>query len=329
MSVVTRVVPQLDDLREAQRVLSIEANALTQLSQSMDDSFSQGVSQVMALQGRLITTGMGKSGHVAQKIAATLASTGTPSFFIHPSEASHGDLGMVSPQDGVLALSNSGDTNELSDIIAYTRRYRILLVGMTTNPHSILAKHSDVTFLLPKLEEACPLGLAPTTSTTLMMALGDALATCILKRRGFTAADFRALHPGGSLGQRLTRVEQLMHGGGDIPLVSTGAPLGDALEVMSAKKFGCVGVVNSQGQLTGMITDGDLRRHFGASLTLSCVEDVMTTAPKMIQASLLAQEALSLMQAHQITSLFVVDNLETKTPVGLVHIHDFLKGGFR
>jgi arabinose-5-phosphate isomerase len=267
---------------------------------------------------------MGKSGHVARKIAATLASTGTPAQFVHPAEASHGDLGMIAASDAVLALSNSGDTAELGDIVAYAARFRIPLVAMTRRAPSVLAEAADVALVLPATEEACPLGLAPTTSTTMMLALGDAIAVALLERKGFSSEDFKVFHPGGRLGRRLLRVADIMHGGSAVPLVPRGAPMSEAVLVMTAKSFGCVGVTEA-GRLAGIVTDGDLRRHMESDLLARAVEEVMTASPKTIGPGALAAEALGIMNERAITSLMVVD--EERRPLGILHIHDCLRAG--
>lgn len=317
----------INDLEEARRVLSNEARALTCLAEVLGENFVQAVERIYSTRGRVILTGMGKSGHIAHKIASTFSSTGTPSYFVHPAEASHGDLGMLTPEDTVIAFSNSGETTELSDILAYTKRHSIILIGITTNGESTLGKLSTISLVLPKIEEACPLGLAPTTSTTMMIALGDALATCVLKRRQFSAADFSSLHPGGKLGQKLMRVEKLMHRGLRIPLVSQSISMKEALIEMTAKGFGCLGITSDAGELVGIITDGDLRRHLDDGLLSLTVGEVMTPNPQVIAQDMLAQEALAKMNARSITSLFVVAHLGDKRPVGILHIHDCLRIG--
>jgi arabinose-5-phosphate isomerase len=270
---------------------------------------------------------MGKSGHVARKIAATFASTGTPALFVHPAEASHGDLGMILPGDAILALSNSGETAELADIVAHARRFGLPLVAITAREASTLARSANVALLLPPSAEACPMGLAPTTSTTMQMALGDALAVALLTRRGFTEADFRRFHPGGRLGARLRRVRDLMHGGEAIPLAEAGMPMDRALVLMTEKRFGCLGVTGRDGALLGIITDGDLRRAMGPDLLTRPVDDVMTRSPRTIGPDALAAEALHAMNAHQrpVTALFVVDT-DGKV-AGILHIHDLLRAG--
>ncbi|HET6518685.1 MAG TPA: KpsF/GutQ family sugar-phosphate isomerase, partial [Geminicoccaceae bacterium] len=289
--------------------------------------------RLAAARGRVVVTGMGKSGHVARKIAATLASTGTPALYVHPAEASHGDLGMIAPGDLVLALSNSGETPELADIVAHARRFGLPLVAITGRAGSTLAGAADLCLLLPPRPEACPMGLAPTTSTTAMMALGDALAVALLERRGFTAADFGRFHPGGRLGARLVRVEQLMHRGDGLPLVAPATALADAVLEMTAKRLGCVGVRgDADGRLVGIITDGDLRRRMQAcgrdrNPLEGRAGDIMTRAPKTIRPDALAVEAVALMNAapRPVTVLFVVD--DDDRPVGALHMHDCLRAG--
>lgn len=313
------------DIEAARRVLATEIAGLTALAKSLDRAFVEAIDALAAVQGRVIVTGMGKSGHIARKIAATLASTGTPALFVHPGEASHGDLGMIAPGDAVIALSNSGDTAELADILAYTRRFRIPLIAMTRRSESALADAADVALVLPASAEACSLGLAPTTSTTMMLALGDAIAVALLERRGFSAEDFQALHPGGQLGQQLLRVADIMHEGAAVPLVKRGASMADTILIITAKSFGCAGVTDEAGRLIGIITDGDLRRHMGTALLAERVETVMTPTPKTIRPQALAAEALGQMNAQAITSLFVVD--DAWRPLGILHIHDLLRVG--
>ncbi len=313
------------DLAAARHLLDRAIAGLRSLSDSLDSSFEEAVSRLTATSGRVVVSGMGKSGHVGGKIAATLASTGTPAQFVHPAEASHGDLGMIVPGDAVLALSNSGETPELADLVAHTRRFRITLIAVTGRAGSSLAEAADVALVLPLLDEACPLGLAPTTSTTVMMALGDALAVTLLQRRGFSADEFRQLHPGGKLGARLLRVADLMHGGSELPLAPEGVDMAEALLEMTAKRFGCLGVVDVAGRLAGIVTDGDLRRHMGPDLMARRIERVMTPGPVTIRPQALASEALSEMNGRKITNLFVVDG--DRRPVGILHIHDCLRAG--
>lgn len=319
-----------NDLFEARRVLSLEAYALEALHATLDDNFVQAIDTIANSKGHVIVSGMGKSGHVARKIAATLASTGTPSFFIHPAEASHGDLGMISPDDVILLLSCSGETSELSDILTYSRRYRLPLIAMTQRAQSTLAQTADVALILPDIEEACPLQLAPTTSTTMMIALGDALATTLLKHRGFSPSDFGSLHPGGKLGQRLLHVEQIMHKGDKIPLMKPDTLMQDVVIFMSAKGFGTVGFIDDENKLLGIITDGDLRRHMSAELLQQQAYEIMSFNPSVIAASALVEEALSFMNSRGRTGLFVINSNDTDHhPIGFIHIHDCLRAGLR
>lgn len=313
------------DVVVARRVIRAEITGLERLAEMLDGGFAAAVSLCAAARGRLIVTGIGKSGHIARKIAATLASTGTPAQFVHAGEASHGDLGMIGGQDAILALSNSGETTELADIIAYSRRFGIPLIAVTGGSESALAAAADAVLLLPMAAEACPMGLAPTTSTTVMMALGDALAIALLERRGFSTADFQVFHPGGKLGRRLLRVADIMHSGAEIPLVSPTLRMSEAILVMTAKSFGCLGACDAAGRLIGIVTDGDLRRHMGDALLGRMVEEVMQRAPKTIGATALAAEALGLMNRTAITSLFVVD--DEGRPIGFLHMHDCLRAG--
>jgi arabinose-5-phosphate isomerase len=311
-------------LASARRVLHLEAAGIEALARSLDDCFSRALELLERVTGRVIVTGMGKSGHVARKMAATLASTGTPASFVHPAEASHGDLGMVTEHDAVIAFSNSGETPELADLVTYAKRFEIPLIGIIGRAKSTLAEAADVALVLPESPEACPMGLAPTTSTTVMLALGDAIAVAMLERKGFSADDFHLLHPGGKLGKRLLRVGQVMHAGAALPLVAPETPMSEALLVMSAKSFGCVGIVGPDGRLQGIVTDGDLRRHMSDNLPLLKAGAVMTANPKTIRREALASEALGYMNTRSITTLFVV---EDGRPVGIVHLHDCLRAG--
>ena len=313
-----------DDLSTARRVLDLEAKALVQLAEALDDKFITAVDACFAVTGRVICAGIGKSGHVARKIAATLASTGTPAQFVHPNEASHGDLGMIGQGDVVLALSRSGKNTELDDLIHYTRRFSIPLIGMTASPSSTLGKACDIQLLIPDAPEACAHTNAPTTSTTLMMALGDALAVALLERRGFRSDDFRIFHPGGKLGAMLKTVGDIMHQGDDLPLVQTGAGLNDALSMISAKGFGCVGVIEN-GRLIGMMTDGDTRRLLASGQTAKTVDDAMTANPYTTTADTLAATVLKVLNDRKHTQIFVVD--ESSEPIGLLHLHDILRAG--
>jgi arabinose-5-phosphate isomerase len=311
----------------ARRVLRLEIEGLRLLVDSLDERFATAVELVAAVRGRVVVTGMGKSGHIARKIAATLASTGTPAQFVHPGEASHGDLGMIVAGDAVIALSNSGDTAELSDIVAHTRRFRIPLIAMTRRAASTLAETADVALILPESEEACSLGLAPTTSTTGMLALGDAIAVALLERNGFSPSDFQLLHPGGQLGRKLLHVDDIMHTGAAMPLVPLGTVMADAILTMTTKSFGCVGVTGEGGRLVGIITDGDLRRHMSNDLLGAAVDTVMSRRPRTIRPRALAGEALALMNSvtPRILCLFVVD--ETGLPIGVLNVHDCLRAG--
>ena len=315
------------DLDVARAVLGTEAAGLRALAAGLDGSFTLAVELLDAATGRVVVSGMGKSGHVARKIAATLASTGTPALFVHPAEASHGDLGMIVAGDVVLALSNSGETAELADLVAHTRRFGLKLISITARGGSALATASDVALLLPAAAEACPMGLAPTTSTTMQVALGDALAVALLTRRGFTAGDFRQFHPGGKLGARLRRVRELMHAGEAVPLAPPDTKMDRALVLITEKRFGCLGITDAAGRLAGIITDGDLRCAMGPDLLTREAGEVMTTAPRTIGPEALAAEALHVMNARErpITTLFVVD--AASRPVGILHVHDLLRAG--
>lgn len=325
LSTVTPLLPQ-DDLTVARRVLNLEAEALHQLAQSLDESFEGAIDLLMQTTGRVIFSGIGKSGHIANKIASTFSSTGTPAFFVHPSEASHGDLGMITPQDVLIILSLSGGTAELSDMINYAKRFDISFIAITQRAESVLSKAAHHTLLLPSSPEACPMGLAPTTSTTLMLALGDALAVTLLKRKGFSERDFKRLHPGGHLGKKLLYVSDIMRPYIDLPLVFKGTLMSDALVVMTEKGFGCIGVLEKERSLIGIITDGDLRRHMNPSLLSQKVEEVMTPSPKTIFDSSFAVEALGLMNRKAITNLFVLEQM-TGHLVGLLRLHDCLREG--
>ena len=308
-------------------MLRAECAGLTALAAALDDSFSRAVALLMAVSGRVIVSGMGKSGHVGRKIAATFASTGTPAHFVHPAEASHGDLGMMVAGDVILALSNSGETAELADLISHASRFGIPLIGITGRPGSTLAQAADVALLLPAAAEACPMGLAPTTSTTMQLALGDALAVALLNRRGFTHVDFQSFHPGGKLGARLRRVGDLMHKGDALPLAHADLPMPQALFLMTGKGFGCVGVVDAAGELAGIVTDGDLRRAMGPDLLRRQVGEIMNVEPLTARPEMLAAEALRVMtdRPRPITTLFVLDS--ARKPVGLLHVHDLLRAG--
>jgi arabinose-5-phosphate isomerase len=309
------------------RTLEAEAGGIAALTAAMHDglgpAFNAAADAIRAARGRVVVTGMGKSGHVGNKIAATLSSTGTPALFVHPAEASHGDLGMITADDVIMALSWSGETVELKNLIDYSRRHRISLIAVTADANSTLAKAADIVLTLPQAREACPHNLAPTTSSLMQLALGDALAIALLESRGFTALDFGALHPGGRLGAALKSVRQLMHGGTEIPQVPLGSSMSTALVEMTAKGFGCVGILD-HGTLVGIITDGDLRRKMRPDLLERTVDEVMTRKPKTIRPDQLASEALEVLNSAKITSLFVV---EAAAPIGIVHLHDLLRAG--
>lgn len=310
-------------LATATRVIDAEAAALQTLGASLGDSFGEAVSLLLAAKGRVIVSGMGKSGHIARKMAATFASTGTPAHFVHPAEASHGDLGMMTSGDVVIVLSNSGETPELADLVAYTRRFDIPMIGVASRETSTLLTQSDVAILLPQLGEACGTGIVPTTSTTMTLALGDALAIALMEHRKFTPENFRDFHPGGKLGAKLAKVRDLMHGGDSIPLVTENTPMSDTLLTISQKGFGVVGVIDAKGYLQGIITDGDLRRHMTGLLDMTAGQ-VMTSQPRTVRPDTLAAEAIGVMEG-KITCLFVVDdNLKTQ---GILHIHDCLRAG--
>jgi arabinose-5-phosphate isomerase len=315
-------------IASALRTLATESDGLTALAAAMSDGlgapFASAVDTIRAARGRVIVTGMGKSGHVARKIAATLASTGTPAFFVHAADASHGDLGMITSDDVMLALSWSGETEELKDLITYSRRFRISLIAITVNAESTLGEAADIVLTLPAASEACPHNLAPTTSSLMQLALGDALAMALLETRGFTALDFGVFHPGGKLGAALKFVRDVMHLGDAVPLIKRGAPMSEAIVEMSAKGFGCVAVTDRDGKLAGVITDGDLRRHMRVDLLQAPVDAVMTASPKTVRPDQLASEALQILNSSKITALMVV---ESGRPVGIVHFHDLLRAG--
>ena len=315
-----------NDIASAKRTIDKEVEALRMMENSFDESLTQALDLMQNFKGRVIVTGMGKSGHIARKIAATLASTGTPSFFVHPSEASHGDLGMLTTDDVVIAISNGGESKELADILLYCKRFSIPLVAITKNPDSTLGKNSNLVLRLPNDGEACPLGLAPTSSTTATLVMGDVLAIDLMERKGFSATDYKQRHPGGKLGAILSKVSDLMHSGSEMPIVGEETIMQDALMEMTAKMLGCVGIVDKNGDLIGIITDGDLRRWMSPGLILEKVSTVMTKNPKTIGPDALAVEALKTMNTtgKGITNLFVVDG---KKPIGLIHIHDCLRAG--
>ena len=313
------------DRLSAIKTIDSEIRAIEELKKSLDaESLTKALDFMKNSTGRIIITGMGKSGHIGKKIAASLASTGTPSFFVHPAEASHGDLGMITDDDVVIAISNSGESRELIDILNYCKRFGIKLIAITKNQDSSLGKAGDVVLLLPNNGEACPLGLAPTSSTTATLVLGDILTIRMIERKGFSKEDFNDRHPGGKLGSILKRVSDLMHTGQDMPLLDENANMQAVLLEMTSKRLGCVGFVNSAGILTGILTDGDLRRCLSAQILSEKAADLMTRNPKTIAPEAMTAEALKIMHDKKITNLFVVDNLK---PVGVIHIHDLLNNG--
>ncbi len=312
----------------AHKAVATETAGLAALSAALDGALGAALAEAVRLigsaKGRVIVTGMGKSGHIGAKISATLASTGTPAFFVHPAEAGHGDLGMIRPEDVILALSWSGETAELKNVVYYSRRFRVPLIAVTASTGSTLAEAADVTMALPRVEEACPHGLAPTTSALVQLALGDALAIALLESRGFSAADFHAFHPGGSLGANLTHIRDIMHTGDKVPLAPLGTPMSEAIVLMTRKGFGCLGITDARDHLVGIVTDGDLRRNLDNGLLERRVDEVMTPEPRSIAPDELAASAIDMLNAASITALIVV---EDGRPVGIVHMHDLLRIG--
>jgi arabinose-5-phosphate isomerase len=315
-------------VQSALRTLDTESGGIAAieaaLRSDLGEAFARATDLIRDAKGRVIVTGLGKSGHIARKIAATFASTGTPAFFVHAAEAGHGDLGMITTDDVVLALSWSGEQAEMKALITYAKRFRIALIAMTAEGDSTLSQAADVALTLPKAREACPHNLAPTTSSLMLLALGDALAIALLEGRGFTSVDFSVLHPGGKLGAMLKHIGDLMHTGAAVPLKPLGTSMSEALVEMTSKGFGCVGIVDARGAIAGIVTDGDLRRHMRPDLMTALVDDVMTKNPKTIRGSLLASEALEILNASKITALIVT---EANKPVGIVHLHDLLRAG--
>ncbi|MGM4895591.1 KpsF/GutQ family sugar-phosphate isomerase [Tardiphaga sp. 839_C3_N1_4] len=318
----------IEAIDSALRTLEAEASGVTALATALQSdlgpAFVAAADLILKAKGRLIITGLGKSGHIGRKIAATFASTGTPAFFVHAAEASHGDLGMITPDDVIMALSWSGEQPEMKNLITYAKRFRIGVVAITSEATSTLAEAADVALTLPKAREACPHNLAPTTSSLMMLAMGDALAIALLEGRGFTSVDFSVLHPGGKLGAMLKYTRDLMHSGDAVPLKPLGTKMSDALVEMSSKGFGCVGITDGNGHVVGIVTDGDLRRHMRADLMTVSVDEVMTKNPKTISRDLLAGEALEILNSSKITALLVTD---ARKPVGIVHLHDLLRAG--
>ena len=315
-------------VQSALRTLEAEGSGIAAieaaLRSDLGEPFARAAALILGAKGRLIVTGLGKSGHIGRKIAATFASTGTPAFFVHAAEAGHGDLGMITSDDVVLALSWSGEQPEMKALITYAKRFRIPLIAMTAERDSTLSQAADVALTLPKAREACPHNLAPTTSSLMMLALGDALAIALLEGRGFTPVDFSVLHPGGKLGAMLKHISDIMHTGAAVPLKPLGTKMSEALVEMTSKGFGCVGIVDARGAVVGIVTDGDLRRHMRSDLMTALVDDVMTKNPKTIRGTSLASEALELLNASKITALIVT---EANKPVGIVHMHDLLRAG--
>ena len=315
-------------VQSALRTLEAEGSGIAAieaaLRSDLGEAFAKATDLIRDARGRVIVTGLGKSGHIARKIAATFASTGTPAFFVHAAEAGHGDLGMITTDDVILALSWSGEQAEMKALITYAKRFRIALIAMTAEGDSTLSQAADVALTLPKAREACPHNLAPTTSSLMLLALGDALAIALLEGRGFTSVDFSVLHPGGKLGAMLKHISDIMHTGAAVPLKPLGTSMSEALVEMTSKGFGCVGIVDPRGAIAGIVTDGDLRRHMRPDLMTALVDDVMTKNPKTIRGNLLASEALEILNASKITALIVT---EASKPVGIVHLHDLLRAG--
>ncbi|MFD2650995.1 KpsF/GutQ family sugar-phosphate isomerase [Brucella rhizosphaerae] len=325
----THATARAEDLiASALRTIKTENAGLVALEEALNNGlsapFAEAVRTIVASKGRLVVTGVGKSGHIGTKLAATFASTGTSAFFVHSAEANHGDLGMVGRDDVILALSWSGETAELKGIVNYSQRFRIPLIAITSGEESALGRAANVALILPKAQEACPHGLAPTTSTMMQLAIGDALAIALLEARGFSPTDFKTFHPGGSLGASLTHVREIMHRGERLPLVAAGTLMPDAMKVQAQKSFGCVIVVNDDGTLAGIITDGDISRNLSLNLSELAVDDIMTRKPRTVDQNLLASAALSILNEHHIGALIVV---EDNRPIGLVHFHDLLRIG--
>lgn len=325
MTLILQNSQQETDKNSAMKTINAEIETLEQLKTSINiSSLTSALNFMQNSKGRIIVTGMGKSGHIGKKISASLASTGTPSFFVHPAEASHGDLGMITEDDVVIAISNSGESKELVDILNYCKRFGIKLIAITKNPESSLGKASDIVLTLPNNGEACPLGLAPTSSTTATLVLGDILTVGMIERKGFSKADFNDRHPGGKLGSILKRVSDLMHVGQNMPILDENASMQAVLLEMTSKRLGCVGFINNDGDLTGMLTDGDLRRCLSPQILDKVAKDLMTCNPITITSDIMSSEALKIMHERKITNLFVVEN---KKPVGVIHIHDLLNNG--
>ena len=315
---------QNTDIISAINTIDIEIQAIYELKELLDENLTKALDKIENTKGRVILSGMGKSGHIAKKIAASLASTGTPSFFMHPAEASHGDLGMVTPDDTIIAISNSGESRELIDVLNYSKRFGIKLIAITKNPESSLGKAGDIVLKLPSVKEACPLGLAPTSSTTATLVLGDILTIAMIERRGFSKAQFNQCHPGGKLGSILQRVKDLMHTNDEMPLLNENATINELILEMTTKRLGCVGFVDKNGDFAGMFTDGDLRRYIEKDFKDVKAKDIMTKNPIVVNKDMFASEAIKIMNDKKITNLFVIEN---NKPIGTVHIHDLLKSG--
>lgn len=325
-----RAIPSAEILlKRGAEVINEEAHALQLLADSLQRSFVDACETIARCAGRIVVSGMGKSGHIARKWAATMAATGTPAFFVHPAEAAHGDLGMLIPADVLVMLSNSGNTTEIRPLLRYAQEIGVTVIGVASQLDSVLLRTADIKICLPKLREACPANVAPTTSTTLQLALGDAIAMCLMEIRGFSRDGLKSLHPGGSLGLRLTPVADIMHGPDRMPLVPAEAKMRDVILTMTSSGFGTAGVVDAASRLLGVITDGDIRRHFG-ELTTANAEDIMTTNPKTVPSNILAEEALHFLNENKITCAFVIAPnapVNTDVPVGIIHVHDFLRLG--
>ena len=325
-SVGPQAAPPADLVAYGRQVIAIEADGLAALSAALDENFAEAVAALLSLRGRIVTTGMGKSGYVARKVMATLSSTGLPSVFVHPGEAAHGDLGMLAPGDGLIAFSNSGETEELQPVLLHARKLGLPIIAVAGREGSTLMRQADIGLLLPTVGEACPANLAPTTSTAMMMALGDALALAAMQVRGVSRAGFQELHPGGAIGKRLMRVAAIMHRNTAMPLVTADCEMRDVIMMMTSRSFGMTGVVDGDGGLVGVITDGDLRRHFDA-LIEGTAADMMTPNPVWVSPGCLIEDALALLNKHKITAMFAVEDDGCNRPVGVVHVHDFLRLG--
>ena len=330
--IMKKILPDYPDaeiIRSAGRTIQTEKNGLEALAAALENGlaapFARAVEVIGNITGRVIVAGVGKSGHIGAKIAATLASTGTPAYFVHPAEANHGDLGMIARDDAIIVLSRSGESSELKGILAYSRRFGIPLIAFTAGAASALGREADIVLLLPNEQEACPHGLAPTTSTLMQLALGDALAVALLEARGFTAGDFHTFHPGGQLGANLAHVADVMHTGDSVPLVPSGTPAPEAIMTLSLRKFGCVGVTGPDGRLIGIVTDGDVARNLGRNLVDQPIDAIMTSQPKTIAPTALASTAMAILNKNSIGALIVTD--ESLTPIGIVHFHDLLRIG--